>query len=293
MKISQILNNNVALVKKGKAEVFVVSKGIGFRKKKGQPITDVEIEKMYILDSYDMLEHFSYLLAHSDPNDILLVNQIISYAETKLNFKASDYLSLTLLDHLEFLLKRIEKQQFVKSPLIWDIKRFYPEHYEVGVAALKMICDQLHCVIPTDEAVSLTLHFINMEERNGDQKEYLTEMRAMSDIISIIQLHYQMLLDEKSTNYMRFTTHLQYFIRRIIQGETFPDEEESFVLYQQVSQLYPQSFQAIQKIRVYVEQEFQTKLTINEETYLMLHINRVTERQEEKNELRKIKQTDH
>ena len=36
MKISQILNNNVALVKRGGNEVFVVAKGIGFKKKKGQ-----------------------------------------------------------------------------------------------------------------------------------------------------------------------------------------------------------------------------------------------------------------
>ena len=64
MKISQILNNNVALVKRGGNEVFVVSKGIGFRKKKGQEIMEEEIEKMYILDSFDMLDHFSLSLIH-------------------------------------------------------------------------------------------------------------------------------------------------------------------------------------------------------------------------------------
>ena len=105
MKISQILNNNVALVKRGGNEVFVVAKGIGFKKKKGQQIAEEEVEKMYILDSFDMLDHFSYLLAHSDPNDILLVSNIISYGEEQLNIKASDFLSLALLDHLEFLLK--------------------------------------------------------------------------------------------------------------------------------------------------------------------------------------------
>ncbi|MFR3686559.1 MAG: CAT RNA binding domain-containing protein, partial [Enterococcus sp.] len=49
MKISQILNNNVALVKRGGNEVFVVAKGIGFKKKKGQQIAEEEVEKMYIL----------------------------------------------------------------------------------------------------------------------------------------------------------------------------------------------------------------------------------------------------
>uniref|UniRef100_UPI00336A9475 CAT RNA binding domain-containing protein n=1 Tax=Enterocloster aldenensis TaxID=358742 RepID=UPI00336A9475 len=51
MKISQILNNNVAVVKKGGSELIVYSKGISFRKKAGQSIGEDEIEKTYVLDS--------------------------------------------------------------------------------------------------------------------------------------------------------------------------------------------------------------------------------------------------
>ncbi|MBL1227312.1 PRD domain-containing protein [Enterococcus sp. BWR-S5] len=282
MKISQILNNNVALVKRGGCEVFVVSKGIGFRRKKGEQVPEHEIEKMYILDSYDMLDHFSYLLSHSDPNDIILIDNIISYSESELGIIASDYLSLTLLDHLEFLLKRVEKNQFIKSPLIWDIKRFYPKHFEVGLKALQMITEQKGIELPEDEAVSLTLHFVNMEESRETKEDRIKEMRALSDIVSIIELHFQVKLDERSTNYMRFTTHLQYFVQRIIRGEIHEDEKESLDLYKQVSQLYSESFKAVQKIKVYIKSQFKTVITVNEETYLMLHINRVTERLEEK-----------
>ncbi|MBP1046230.1 PRD domain-containing protein [Enterococcus sp. BWM-S5] len=282
MKISQILNNNVALVKRGGCEVFVVSKGIGFRRKKGEQVPENEIEKMYILDSYDMLDHFSYLLSHSDPNDIILIDNIISYSESELGIRASDYLSLTLLDHLEFLLKRVEKKQFIKSPLIWDIKRFYPKHFEVGLKALEMITKQKGIELPEDEAVSLTLHFVNMEESRETKEDRIKEMRALSDIVSIIEMHFKVKLDESSTNYMRFTTHLQYFVQRIIRGEIHEDEKESLDLYKQVSQLYSESFKAVQKIKVYVKSQFATEITVNEETYLMLHINRVTERLEEK-----------
>ena len=231
MKISQILNNNVALVKRGGNEVFVVAKGIGFKKKKGQQIAEEEVEKMYILDSFDMLDHFSYLLAHSDPNDILLISNIISYGEEQLNIKASDYLSLALLDHLEFLLKRVEKQQFIKSPLIWDTKRFYPEHFKVGLKALKMIEEQKGLQLPEDEAVSLCLHFVNMEESRDSRKDHVLE---------------------------------------------------TLELYKQVCQLYPESFKTVQKMKIYVQSQFNLEISINEETYLMLHINRVTERMEDK-----------
>ena len=69
MKISQILNNNVALVKRGGNEVFVVAKGIGFKKKKGQQIAEEEVEKMYILDSFDMLDHWSAILFPMERNN--------------------------------------------------------------------------------------------------------------------------------------------------------------------------------------------------------------------------------
>ena len=282
MKISQILNNNVALVKRGGNEVFVVAKGIGFKKKKGQQIAEEEVEKMYILDSFDMLDHFSYLLAHSDPNDILLVSNIISYGEEQLNIKASDYLSLALLDHLEFLLKRVEKQQFIKSPLIWDTKRFYPEHFKVGLKALKMIEEQKGLQLPEDEAVSLCLHFVNMEESRESRKDHVLEMRALSDLVSIVEHHFNVTLDDESTNYMRFTTHLQYFVQRIVNGEIFNDGSETLELYKQVCQLYPESFKAVQKMKIYVQSQFNLEISINEETYLMLHINRVTERMEDK-----------
>ncbi|WP_430535059.1 PRD domain-containing protein [Listeria rocourtiae] len=283
MKISQILNNNVALVRRGGNEVFVVSKGIGFKKKKGQQITEEEVEKMYILDSFDMLDHFSYLLSHSDPNDILLISNIISYGEEKLGIKASDYLSLALLDHLEFLLKRVEKQQYIKSPLIWATKRFYPAHFQVGLKALKMIEEQKGLQLPEDEGVSLCLHFVNMEESQDSYKDRVLEVQTLSNLVSIVERHFNIVLDEKSANYMRFSSHLQYFVQRIIDGEPFNDGSETLELYKQVCQLYPESFKAVQKMKVYVGSQFGFEISINEETYLMLHINRVTERMEDKN----------
>lgn len=281
MRIKQILNNNVALVKRGGHEVFVVSKGIGFKKQKGQKLNDDEVEKMYILDSFDMLDHFSYLLSHSDPNDIILINNIISYAERELQFQASDYLSLTLLDHLEFLIKRVAKGQYIKSPLIWDVKRFYPKHYQVGIKALRMIEAQKGIVLPDDEAVSISLHFVNMEESKVAKQDKISEMQILGDIISIIEKHFHVKLDENSTNFLRFTNHLQYFIQRVVKGELHNEGKDTLALYQQVSQLYPDAFKAVQKVKVYIQSQFDSQISIDEETYLILHIKRVTERLEE------------
>lgn len=278
MRIIQIINNNVALVKKGGHEVFVVSKGVGFKKKKGQKIADEEIEKMYILDSFEMLEHFSYLLSHSDPNDIILINTIIEEAEKELGIKVSDYLTLTLLDHLEFLLERAQKGQFISSPLVWDVKRFYPDHFNIGLNSLKIIEKEKGIEIPEDEAVSIALHFVNIETNKNTKSTRILEMQTLSDIVSIIEKHYGFKLDEKTTNFMRFSTHLQYFIQRLVKSEGIVEEGNILPLYKQISQLYPEAFKVAQKIKIYVKQQFQIDISMNEETYMMMHINRLTER---------------
>ena len=109
-------------------------------------------------------------------------------------------------------------------------------------------------------------------------------MRTLADIVSIIKYHFNVELDETSTNYMRFTTHLQYFIQRIMSEEASIDEDNSIDLYKQVSQLYPKSFGSVQKIRKYIKSQFNVDISISEETYLMLHINRVTQRLEAKSD---------
>ncbi|MEG0669143.1 MAG: PRD domain-containing protein [Clostridium sp.] len=276
MKVSQILNNNVAIVKRGNNEVIVYATGVAFKKKVGQIITEAEIEKTYVLDSNDMLEHFSYLLSNTDESEIIMINDIIEYGENLLNEKVSDYLSLTLLDHINFALKRAEKGQFIRSPLTWEVKKFYPKHFEIGIYALNQINKKYNMDFIEDEAVSIALHFVNLQQGKSNLNETIQNMETLRNMISIIQYHYGMKIDESSLNYMRLITHLQYFIHRIQSGKTYNDNDSD--LNVQIKTLYPEAYECIKKIKLYVKEQFNCDFSIDEETYLMLHIHRVTSR---------------
>ena len=280
VKISQILNNNVAVVKKGGSELIVYSKGISFRKKAGQSIGEEEIEKTYVLDSNDMLEHFSYLLANTDEEYLNIANNVIAFGETLLGQKANDYLYLTLLDHIDFALKRAGKGQFIRSPLTWEVKKFYPKHFQIGLHALNLMNQRFDVGFPEDEAVSIALHFVNLQSEGHDLKETIEAMQVLKDILSIIQYHYSLRLDESSVNYMRLITHLQYFIQRLQTGQVFEDNDKA--LNSQVRVLYPRAYECAVKIRAYIKDSFKMELTIDEETYLILHIHRVADRNEKK-----------
>lgn len=280
MKISQILNNNVAIAKRGSNEVIVYAKGISFRHHVGDHITNEEVEKTYVLDSHDKLEHFSFLLTNTKEEYLTIVNNIIAHGEAVLKEKVSDYLYLTLLDHVDFTIKRIKKNQFIKSPLAWEVRKFYPKHFQIGVYAVSIIQEALQMECPEDEAVAVALHFINLQNESGNTKNMFRVMETVKDILAIVKYHYQIAFDEDSLNYMRLVTHLQYFATRLLTNDVY--ESMGNELSIQIRGLYPKAYLCVKKIAVYVEETYETQLTVDEETYLMLHIQRVTQRDERK-----------
>ena len=285
LKVKKILNNNVAIVEKGKHESIVYSSGISFKKKVGQQITDSEIEKVYVLDSKDRLEHFSYLLTHSDDRMISLVNELVDYGEKILKQKANDYLYLALLDHITFALKRGMNEQFIRSPLSWEVQKFYPSYYLVALHGLEMMRKTFEINFPDDEAVSIALHFVNIQEDKSLLNEKIEDMETLRDLLNIIKYHFNIDFNESSINYMRLVTHLQYFIERLHKNNSYQDGES--LLFEQVKTLYPQALGAVEKLEIYVKGKFNQYLTQDEYTYLMLHINRVTERKR-KDEVPKV-----
>lgn len=273
MKVSQILNNNVAVVKRGSQEVIVYSKGISFKKRPGDSIELSEIDKTYVLDSHDKLEHFSYLLSNTKEVYLQIVNQIIAYGETLLQEKMSDYLYLTLLDHIDFTIKRLKKGQFLTSPLGYEVKKFYPKHYQIGLYGIKLVNETLDMECPEDEAIAITLHFINIQGHNNMEESMLI-MDTVKDLLAIIKYHFHTSFDEDSINYMRLVTHIQYFAQRLVHKEIFVENDNE--LYNQIYKMYPQAYHCVQKIKQYVYNVFQCELSQDEEAYLILHIHRVT-----------------
>ncbi len=278
MKVGQILNNNVAVVKRGSQEVIVYSKGIAFKKRQGDQIEPNEIDKTYVLDSHDKLEHFSYLLSTTKEEYLNIVNQIIAHGEMILKEKMPDYLYLTLLDHIDFTIKRLKKGQFITSPLRFEVEKFYPLHYQIGLYGIKKIMETLVIECPKEEAIAIALHFVNIQG-NQNMEESIIIMNTIKDILEIIKYHFQIVFDENSINYMRLVTHIQYFAQRLVHKDFFVENDDNNQLYNQIYKMYPQSYLCVQKIKKYVQNIFDCQLSYDEEAYLTLHIHRVTFRE--------------
>lgn len=278
MKIRQILNNNVALVQRGDIDVIVISNGISFRKKTGDSINLDEVDKVFVPDSEDVLETYSYLLSHVESTTLNAVSNIISYAECHLNEKANAYLYLTLLDHIDYALKRAAKKQFIVSPLAWEVRKFYPKEFAVAKKALTILKEETHVEFPESEAVSIALHLINLQETKVNIDETMQIMEAVRDMLTIIRIYFKIEFEEDSMNYNRLVTHLQYFAQRLSTNDYYCSEDDE--LNTQVRNMYPDAYHCVNKIAHYLKERFQKEISRDEETYLMLHIHRITQRKE-------------
>ena len=281
MKIEKFLNTNVVLLKKGSNEIIGFSTGISFKKKVGEVVQETDFEKIFVLDTYAMLEHFSYQLTKCDSRCVDIVNNIVYYAKQNYQLSMTDYIYLTLLDHIDFTVHRIKKGMNFQSPLRWEVRRFYPDEYAIGVYAVQLIEKELAINVPTEEAISIALHFVNVQSQKQDMAVTNKITKFIEDVLTIVKYEYQRNFDEESFHYSRFVTHLHYFSQNII-NHTLPSYQETS-LYEQVEKLYPRAFNCVKKISMYIENTYNITISDNEEIYLSLHIQKLTENIEKEN----------
>lgn len=275
MVIKQIFNNNVILAKdSSKNEIVAMGCGIAFKKKVGDAINIKLIEKTFILKQKETSEKFKLLLEDIPAEHVSLCYDIIEYAKNILNVDLNDYIYVTLTDHISYALKLNKEGIHRSNVLLWEIKKFYPKEYKIGLKALELIEDETHQKLSEDEAGSIALHLVNAQiNKTLNIREDASKLTQMvQDILNIVKYTYNISLDENSLNYERFITHLRFFFKRLNNNEVVESEDD--FLLGQVKNKYRQAYECMLKIEKYLGME----LTDSEKLYLTLHIQRVTAR---------------
>ncbi|MFW2491307.1 BglG family transcription antiterminator LicT [Clostridium chromiireducens] len=276
MIIKKIFNNNAILAKDSKKqEIVIMGRGVGFKKSVGDEVDENLIEKTFILKQKDASEKFKLLLEDIPTEHVSLCYDIIEYAKNILSVELNDYIYVTLTDHISYALKLFEEGLNRPNALIWEIKKFYPKEFEIGLKALEFIEDETNKRLPEDEAGNIALHLINAQTNNSSNKveDIAHQTKMIQDILNIIKYTYNIALNEKSLNYERFVTHLRFFFQRLNKNEKMEKEEDDFLL-KQVRTKYKKAYECMLKIQKYLEKE----LSDEEQLYLTIHIQRVTQR---------------
>lgn len=275
MKIEKVLNNNVVQAIDENGQQFVVmGRGLAFQKKAGEPIEQENIEKTFVLKSSD--NQFSAIYDELLPEEIDSVYKIIQLAEEELGIQFQENLIITLADHIHFAIERTKNNQPLTNPLAWQVKRLYKKEYTVGLKALTIIEQELGIPLDTVEASSIALHLINAQKEGHRVEETVKTVKITEDIIRIVEMHYGETFNDESLSFSRFMTHLQYFAERIILRQIYSGKDDTF-LYEQVKASYPKAFACSEKIKQYVETRLDYPVGREEQVYLTIHIQRLTQ----------------
>lgn len=274
MRIEKVINNNIvsAFDDTGR-EIVVMGRGLGFGVRPGQPVNEDKIEKEFRIKSRDTADQLKELLADMPLERAQISADIISYAKSSLNLKLNQSIYVTLTDHINFAIDRFEKGINLQNALLWDIKRFYPREFNLGLYALRLVKERLDVELPEDEAGYIALHFVNAEY-GTNIKDAFRFPNQLKDILQITSDELGIVLDERTLHYERFVTHLKFLLQRVYRRELLPNEENE--LAELMRTKYPKEYACSCKIAEYIEKNADCKLSGEEVMYLAIHIRRVT-----------------
>ncbi|MDE6181740.1 MAG: PRD domain-containing protein, partial [Eubacteriales bacterium] len=208
MIIEKVLNNNAVIVNDNRIEKFITGRGIAFPKKVGDSIDSEKIEKIFILTDKEVSNKLKELIMDIPLEYLELTEEIITFSKASLGKKFNEMIFISLLDHIFNSVKRYLEGISLKNALLWEIKRFYPDEFEVGKIAIQMIEEKIKVQLPEDEAGFIAFHLVNAQmDKDGTQNVY--EMtKVIQEILNIVRVKFRVEFDENSVYYYRFITHL-------------------------------------------------------------------------------------
>ena len=278
MEIYKILNNNVIVSKnEHDKEIIAMGKGIAFKKKVGEHIEYELIDKVYTL-SDEVSSKFQELAAEIPVEHMKISDDIIKYVKLKLGKKLNDSIYLSLCDHISTAILRHEEGVDVKNVLLWDIKKFYKDEFEIGKHGLEMIKEKLNVQLNEDEAGFIALHIVNAEM--DEKLETIYEVtKVMQEILNIVKYFFHIDFDEDSVYFYRFITHLKFFAHRLITKSSYQDEQSDDLL-DLIKIKYKNAYACCLKIKQFLKTNYAYDLSQEETLYLTIHIARVVYKNE-------------
>lgn len=274
--IKKSLNNSMLLIDNDQREMILFGKGIGFGAKPGTHIDLAQVEKVFLPLSDLKSRHYLSLTDTIPAAFFDISHQILTLARSLCGGKLNSVLLFTLAEHLHFAVDRCRSGQTILNKLSWEVKRYYPQEYSVGLQARAAVNEKFDVELPEDEAVNIAFHLINASSQDDDSTAH-QQVELVNRIADIARYKLGKTVDTQSVNYMRFITHVRYFAERVLAGKIVISETDDF--YQELMRHRPDAMTVAWVIRDYVQDKYRLTLPKDELTWLSIHISRLMDGQ--------------
>lgn len=274
-RILNPMNNNVSLVRTSKGEeLIVIGKGIAFGKKKGEIISEDQVEKVFRMKTEESRENFMALLKDVPLDFITVTYEIIDNLSKKYQYPVQEYLYVTLTDHIYCSYQAISQGRYKDSNLP-DISVKYPVAFQIAKEAFEIYRQKLTENFPEDEIIRIAYHFINAEGENEvEVVEFIDKRKEILKSVENVLRSYEIQRTPENNNfYDRFMIHLNYFLDYLDRSR---DDNQSLLdMEEHIKNIYPEAFEIGSKIYEVIAQETGLDLYKSERVYLVLHIQRL------------------
>lgn len=273
-QIKKVLNSSVVLVCDEKQNEFIMlGKGIGYGKKTGEEISMLEDNQMFVPVENSKSKQFEVLMDEIPVDVLQITQQIIIEAQKLLDTTFNHNLYFVLADHLNFAIHRMKQGINVSNRVFWEIKNYYPDEFKAGMLAICLVEDKLGIQLPQEEAANIAFHFANAMASDQENYDSIKYAKVIGEINNIVVFSINRTLDKQSIHYLRFITHIKFFVERYFTDCML---QNSDTLYKQMESMYAKETAIALKIKQFLEQKYGKELPDEEVAFLVVHIARIS-----------------
>ncbi|WJV18597.1 transcription antiterminator [Rossellomorea marisflavi] len=272
LNVKKVLNNNVLIADHAAyGEVVLIGKGIGFNRKKGDPIQNDIAEKMFVLKGEKEQEQYKNLLPFLNDDMSSIIISAIELIRERTNSFLNEHIHIALTDHILFAINRLMRGMEIRNPFLVETRTLYPFEYEVAREVVELINDHTEVNLPEGEIGFIALH-IHSAMMNKDLSEINQHSQLIARLTGMIEQQLEVNIDRDSIDYVRLVRHIRYTIERVLKGERVEEPEKIANL---LKEEYPLCYNLSWKLIKMMQQTLKKPVYDAETVYLTMHLQRI------------------
>lgn len=271
-RVGKVLNHNsiIGIQSDNNQEYLMLGKGIGFGKKISEQIEKRPGDAVYSLQEVTERGRARQMLKTISPVCLEFANAVLNEAEDEFG-RIDRTILFPMADHLEYAIRRIQRQEQISNPLTDDIRVLFYKEYKVAECVKPLIRDELQVEIDEHEIGYIALHIHSaIDQEKVSQSMQIA--RSVRECISLVEQETGTSIDITSLAYNRLMNHVRYMVARVMKGEKLKVNMND---YMEVK--YPQAFQTAKKICDEIGKNMKCQFDEIEIGYLAMHIERSVE----------------
>jgi transcriptional antiterminator len=270
-KVIKVFTNNIVHANdEQNQEVFLIGKGVGFKRSNKDIISSDEIERVFILKDKQEQKLYKQLIEQTDIELIDLTQEIISLIQSQVDKPLNEHIHIALTDHISFLVQRCKLSITIENPFIYETSALYPIETVISEQIVDLIEKRLNIKVPFGEVGFITLHIIS-SIKNDTFASTQKVSSLILDLTKLIESDLLITIDKNSLNYTRLVTHLRFSVERICRKEFLKVPKEFEDVFKNE---YTKCFKLANTLFEYMQKELKTTIDSSEVFYLSLHLYR-------------------